>query len=402
MKNQIVKVQFFVRKKTYNQSIENAIYGRISLSGEISEFSTQLYIPSAFQGSLKVYLREKGANVRKMEMELEKIRHSVLQTFYSIAESDSKVSAKRLKKAFFGEETEDKNMLLSLFEKHNKLYKSELSKATLAKYSTCMKHLRNFILQEYEKNDIDVREVDKKFVYLFEHYLRNMKCENNTTLKYLQRLKKIIRQAISFGYIKDDPFYNYKFKFEKNERECLSEDELLVLENKKIFFERIDKVRDIFVFCCYTGLAYADVKELKEEHLTNGQDGKIWINLKRQKTGIKTTVPLLPKAVDILKKYANDPYCVINKCLLPVLSNQKMNSYLKEIGDICGIRKTLSMHIARHTFATTVTLLNGVPIETVSKTLGHASLKTTMIYAKITDKKISLDMDVLFKKYSIS
>jgi integrase len=176
------------------------------------------------------------------------------------------------------------------------------------------------------------------------------------------------------------------------------EEELNRIMNKTFVGARLNHVMDIFLFCCYTGLAYADVLKLTKEHITTGVDGEKWIWTNRQKTDSATRVPLLPHAQEILDWYQNNPECLNKGRLLPVLSNQKMNSYLKEIADACGITKKMTFHTARHTFATTVTLTNGVPIETVSKMLGHRNLKTTQHYAKILDLKVSEDMAALRNK----
>ncbi|MFY7918741.1 MAG: site-specific integrase, partial [Chryseotalea sp.] len=172
-------------------------------------------------------------------------------------------------------------------------------------------------------------------------------------------------------------------------------EELDSIIEKKFSIERLKQVRDIFIFCCYTGLAYADVQKLSRDEITTGIDGEKWIWTSRQKTDTATRIPLLPQALEIINRYKDEPSCLNKGRLLPVLSNQKMNGYLKEIADACGITKKMTFHTARHTFATTVTLSNGVPIETVSKMLGHRNLKTTQHYAKILDIKVGADMRVL-------
>ncbi|MFC5285303.1 site-specific integrase [Pedobacter alpinus] len=166
--------------------------------------------------------------------------------------------------------------------------------------------------------------------------------------------------------------------------------------------ERLNQVRDIFLFSCYTGLAYVDAKKLKRSEIEKGIDGKLWIHTYRQKTDSLSRIPLLPTALSIIQKYEHHPQCIADDLLLPVISNQKMNAYLKEIAEVCGIDELLTFHIARHTFATTVTLNNGVSIETVAKMMRHSSIKTTQIYAKVLDHKISDDMEVLRGKLSIT
>jgi site-specific recombinase XerD len=206
------------------------------------------------------------------------------------------------------------------------------------------------------------------------------------------------------GWLNKDPFSNYKAKVKDVVRVCLTEEEIQTIINKDFKIERVAMVRDIFVFSCFTGLAYIDVKQLTKNNISLGIDGDKWIFKNRQKTDTTSKIPLLPMAQEIINKYENHPVCINEDRLLPILSNQKMNAYLKEIADLCEINKDLTFHIARHTFATTITLSNGVPLETVSKMLGHTSLKTTQHYAKILDKKISEDMMILkskFKKSSV-
>ena len=198
--------------------------------------------------------------------------------------------------------------------------------------------------------------------------------------------------AVAMDYLSTNPYLKFQVKTEKPKREFLTQRELKKLRKKKIEIKRLAIVRDIFLFACYTGLSYADISKLAKQHVRTGNDGKKWIIIDRTKNGSRCRVPLLPVAKKILKRYKNYPTNTSKGLLLPVNSNQKMNAYLKEIADICGIKKNLSMHVARHTFATTITLTNGVPIETVSKILGHSSLKTTQIYARILDTKISEDM----------
>jgi len=200
--------------------------------------------------------------------------------------------------------------------------------------------------------------------------------------------------------LSQNPFTDFHCSFRKVERDVLSIEEINILETKKFRIARLQVVSDLFVFSCYTGLAYIDVMRLTSQNLSIGIDGEYWLFTERKKTGEKVRIPLLPQAFSILEKYKNSPACLNSGSLLPKLSNQKLNSYLKEVADTSGIEKNLTFHLARHTFATTVTLTNGVPIETVSKLLGHSSIKTTQIYAKVLERKVSEDMSVLKSKLS--
>lgn len=243
--------------------------------------------------------------------------------------------------------------------------------------------------------------VDNEFITGFEHYLKPVRnCSHNTAIKYIANFKKIIRIAHKNKWIKHDPFVHWEGKLKHVEREFLTQNEIIKLLNTQFKIKRLEYVRDSFIFSCYTGLAYADIKKLTENDLEVVSDGDLWIKTSRTKTKSKCHIPLLPTAHEILNKYKGFKDEHGNLKLLPVLSNQKMNAYLKEIADLSGIKKNLTTHLARHTFAATVTLNNGVPIEYVSKMLGHKNLKTTQHYAKLLDKKVSDDMKMLKTKLS--
>ncbi len=290
--------------------------------------------------------------------------------------------------------------LLELFKKHNEDVKSLIgitkTKATYQKYAVTFKRVSDFIKKKYSLSDIPLTAINHMFISDFETYLMvDCKCNSNTTAKFTQFLKRIISIARNNGWIFHDPFANYRPQLTKVDRGYLTEEELKAIATKEITLPRLEQVRDIFIFSCYTGLAYIDVFNLKENNIRTSFDGNLWIMTKRQKTNVNSNIPLLEVPKMILEKYKGK---LPEGKILPVLSNQKMNAYLKEIGDLCGINKQLTFHLARHTFATTITLAKGVPIETVSKMLGHTSLKTTQIYARITDNKISQDMNILASK----
>jgi len=296
-------------------------------------------------------------------------------------------------------------MLLEIFQEHNdqvtQLVGKDFAAGTLERYETSLKHTRSFIQWKYKADDIDIKKLNYGFISGYEFWLKSVRnCNHNSTMKYLANFKKIVILCLKNGWISKDPFLGFKMSKKEVVREFLTEEELQLMQSKKFVSERINQVRDIFLFSCFTGLAYADVKKLKRSEINNGIDGEKWVFTSRQKTDTASRIPLLPLALQIMEQYANHPQCNNTGRLFPVLSNQKMNAYLKEIADICGLNKELTYHIARHTFATTVTLSNGVPIETVSKMLGHTNIKTTQQYAKILDLKISMDMQQLVKKMS--
>jgi len=223
-------------------------------------------------------------------------------------------------------------------------------------------------------------------------------CRNNTLMKHIERIRKIVNLAIKNEWLERDPFMKYKLAFTRTTREFLSADELASIEAKEFSISRLQFTKDLFVFSCYTGLSYIDSFNLTLQNISLGIDGEYWITTYRQKTDQPVRIPLLPKAMAIIEKYKDHPAVIANGKLLPGYANQTLNTYLKEVAGSCGIEKNLTFHIARHTFATTVTLTNGVPIETVSKLLGHRSIKTTQIYAKVIEWKVSQDMGILRSK----
>jgi site-specific recombinase XerD len=282
---------------------------------------------------------------------------------------------------------------------------SILTWGTMKNYFTTQKYIQKFLNERFRKTDIFLSGLSYKFITDFEFFLRNNKpvdhqrpLENNGVMKHLERFRKMVTMAVKMEWLDKDPFEKYQLKFNRVERDFLSEYELAKIENKKFNIERLMFIRDLFVFSCYTGLSYIDAMKLTPGNITIGIDGDYWISTSRQKTNERVRVPILPKAWEMIEKYKTHPRSMQKGTIFPFISNQKLNSYLKEIADLCGIEKNLTFHLARHTFATTVTLTNGVPIETVSKMLGHSKISTTQIYAKVIERKVSEDMQTLRAK----
>jgi site-specific recombinase XerD len=297
--------------------------------------------------------------------------------------------------------------LIPIFIDHNNKIKALIGKeyapGTLERYETSLKHTKDFLMWKYNITDIDILKIDHAFITDYEFYLRTVRnCANNTAVKYIKNFNKIIKICLANHWMDKNPFANYKSKVKEVDRVYLSEEEIQEIINKDFGTDRLSLVRDIFLFSCFTGLAYIDVKNLTKSHVSIGIDGEKWIFTHRQKTESASKIPILPVTQMIIDKYENHPQALNQDRLLPILSNQKMNAYLKEIAAVCNINKELTFHIARHTFATTVTLTNGVSIESVSKMLGHKNLRTTQHYAKVLDKKVSEDMKILKDKFSSS
>ena len=393
------KILFYVRKNYINKSGKVGIMVRITLNGEISQFSSKLDIDPKSWDTKSGKVIGKSSLANQLNATLDEIKASLIHHYREIERQESHVTAEKIRNAFLGV-TVKKQMLLEVFRQHNdemsKLVGIGKSKDTLQKYQRTYRCLESFMKHQYTINDIALKEINYSFITEFETYIRTeCSCGINTTAKYIQRFKHIIIIAKNNGWIQSDPFLNYKIRLEKVDRGYLTQEELSAIMNRKFTLKRLEQVRDLFVFSCFTGLAYIDVYSLRERHIRKSFDEQLWVMKKRKKTGIQSNILLLDIPKMILKKYKEK---LPDGKVLPVLSNQKMNAYLKEIADLSGIEKNLTFHLARHTFATTVTLAKGVPIETVSKMLGHTNMKTTQIYARITDSKIGHDMQELSKK----
>jgi site-specific recombinase XerD len=395
---------FYMKKQKNYQSGSAPIYIRITVSGKRSETTTGRECEPSRWNTGAGRANGTKEDTRAFNAFLDDLQTKVYQAHRLLTEADELITAETIRNKFLGK-TEKPRSLIEIFKDHNKkveaLIGKEYAKGTLCRYQTSLKHTIDFLKWKYNLTDIDIKKVDHAFLMEYEFYLRSeRKCANNSAVKYIKNFGKIIRICIANRWLIYDPFLNYKNKIKTVDRVYLTTGELQEMTNKDMVTDRLTQVRDIFLFCCFTGLAYADVKKLRRWDLVTGIDGEQWISIKRQKTDTPSRIPLLPSASTLMQRYANHPNCENSGRVLPVLSNQKMNAYLKEIADVCGINKPITFHIARHTFATTVTLLNGVPIESVSKMLGHTNIKTTQHYAKILDIKVGADMAMLKQKYT--
>jgi site-specific recombinase XerD len=393
---------FYLKKRSGYKNGPVAIYLRFGINGQRAETSTgKTCEPSRWNTQAG---RASGTKeeIRTLNAYLDSLQTQAQELFRNMQIREEVLTAENVKNRFIGKE-EKARTLVAVFEDHNEKMESlvgqEFEKSTLQRYKTCLMHVQDFLKLQLNLTDIPVDKITFKVLNDFEYYLRSIrKCGNNSAIKYVKNLGKIVRICLGNGWLTVDPYTNYKPKNKKTHRIVLTKEELSRLAGKVFTVERLNLVKDIFVFSCYTGLAYVDVRKLMRSEVIKGIDNNMWIYTNRQKTDTLSRIPVLPVASAIIEKYADHPQCQNKGLLLPVMSNQKMNAYLKEIADLCGILKPLTFHIARHTFATTVTLNNGVPIESVAKMMGHNSIKTTQIYAKVMDHKISEDMENLKQK----
>ncbi|HZY82724.1 MAG TPA: site-specific integrase [Cyclobacteriaceae bacterium] len=375
------------------------VFCRITVGGRRAEFSIKRKVLLASWGN--GVMKGNSEEARTLNSYMKVLDAKVFDSYRELIAQGRPITADGLKNAFLGVK-EGEQTLLGLIDYHNSQLKGTIEWGTMKNYFTTQKYIRDFLKTKLKLSDIPLVQLSYKFVVDFETYLRSYKpvdyhhpMGNNTVMKHIERLRKVTTVAVKNEWLERDPFMKFKAKFIRNDREYLNEQQLAAIETKVFGFERLEWVRDLFVFSCYTGLSYSDVMRLTPHNISIGIDGEHWIMTTRKKTNQPVRVPLLPKALEIIRRYKDAPKAANEGTLFPNLSNQKLNSYLKEIADFCGIGKKLTFHVARHTFATTVTLTNGVPIETVSKMLGHASIRTTQIYSKVVEKKVSEDMKVL-------
>ena len=402
--NTTITILFYLKRAKANAQGLAPIFQRITIDGKRLESSTGKFVNPEKWSTEMSKMKGNSEETRTINSHLEMLRAKVYEIEKKLFMKQVPLTYENFKNEIQGKK-ERERMLVPIFEEHNRKIKElvgqEYAPGTLERYQTSLKHTKDFLFWKYNITDINIEKIDHSFIMDYEFYLRSVrKCANNTAVKYIKNFHKIINQCLANGWLNKDPFANYKSKVKEVTREFLNEKEIETILNKRFVSERLELVRDIFIFSCFTGLAYIDVKQLTLDNISLGIDGDKWIFKNRQKTETASKIPLLPVAQDIINKYAEHPVCKNENRLLPILSNQKMNAYLKEIVDVCEINKDLTFHIARHTFATTVTLSNGVPLETVSKMLGHTNLKTTQHYAKILDKKISEDMMILKSKFA--
>ncbi|WP_300440414.1 site-specific integrase [Christiangramia sp.] len=393
----LLSVLFYIKRNKIDKQGKVPIYMRVTYNGKRAEISAMRKVDLTKWNSKGNMVRGYSSEAKIINRNLDIMRNRVHEIHQKLLDRQDDINVTVIKNVYLGNSNTQKS-ILEMFDEHNtrmdRLVGKDYSFRTLQRYKTTKKHLAAFISSYFKLKDYPVKDIDIKFINSFIYYLKTeLNLSHNSAMKYLAYVKKIVRVAHANGWIEKDPFYNLKLKREVIDREFLNKEEIIKIMEKQFDIPRIEQVRDIFLFSCYTGLAYVDVFNLTADDIVKGIDGNQWIKVKRAKTKTLSSIPILPVAEKIIEKYKNRDNPTGK--LLPVYTNQRMNSYLKEIADRCGIKKNLTFHMARHTFATTVTLTNGVPIESVSKMLGHRSLKTTQHYAKILDEKLSEDMNLL-------
>jgi len=392
----------------YAKRIKNnqaPLYARITADRKKLNISLKIRLDTRYWNPKTQRVRGTGEKARTINQYLDEVHSKLFQCYQELRADDKPITPQAIKTKYTGDEKIEHYTLRNIIEYHNTNMFSKLHYNTSRLYLTSQRYILLFLKKKHKVEDIELAELDYKFILDFENFLRNhkprhyqQKIGNNAVMKHIQRLRRMISLAHQLEWIDHDPFHKFKQKLMPTHRGFLTSGELERIEKLNIKSIRLGTVRDLFVFSCYTGISYIDLMLLTDKSLVLGMDKTIWIVTQRQKTRNSVKIPLLTKAIVIIERYKLDKRSRMNGTLFPKISNQKVNAYLKEIAVLAGIEKNLTFHMARHTFATTVTLTNGVPIETISKMLGHSKLTTTQIYAKVLEKKVSDDMQMLRQK----
>lgn len=399
MKRDSFRVLFFLKKTRLLKNGEASVCMRITVNGTRVENNIRKSIDPALWSQAKETARGKSRRACDLNTYIEEARIKLYQIFCELEQQNRPVTAHLLQELFFGQEKpKEVRTLLGTMQEHNDqcraLVGTDYALITVRRYESCRRYLAELIRQRYGKEDLPLAEVNGELVRAFAFYLKTEKgCQQNTVIRYMKCLKKITNLARANDWMAKDPFLGIRFHEKEVVREFLTMDELQTIYRKEFPLERLTLVRDVFIFAAFTGLAFIDVQQLAPEHIVRDNNGNLWIRKPRQKTKNMCNIPLLDIPQEILRKYADHPTCRKRGVLLPVPCNQKMNSYLKEIADICMIRKNLTTHCARHSYATSVCLANGVSLENVAKMLGHSNIKMTQHYARVLDSSILRDMN---------
>ena len=386
------RVLFYLKRDKQKTNGNIPLFCRITVDGKEVRFSMKADVNPKYWDVKMGKACGRTNEAIDVNMLIDNTKSAIYKVYRKLQERENNVTAEKVKNTFLGIDIKHQN-LLETFDRHNadikKLIDISLSESTYDKYRITRNHLAEFIKEWYDLSEISLKDINHKFICDFEIFmLTSRRCAANTTAKYIQLFKHIIIIAMKNGWIYKNPFADYSIQIKKVDRGYLTQGEIEMIMNYEFSAKRLERVRDVFIFCCFSGLSYIDVKNLNEDNIRTSFDGALWIMGKRGKTKVSYNVPLLEIPQMILEKYKNK---LPNNQLLPVINNQNTNAYLKELCTLCGINKNLTFHVSRHTFAT-LTLSKGVSVESVSKMLGHTNIQTTQLYARITNSKVSNEM----------
>lgn len=397
--NEELSILFWLKRDKGSKDGRAPIYVRITVNGNRDNFASGKKIHPDHWDEESATADKACPDHQFINSYITKTKAELERCYNQVAAMHKKISPDMVKEAYKPKRTV-RHTLMHAFVLHNEEFAAKVKRKkgsawTLARYERLKDYTRAFLKVKYKFSDIDLDDISLAIAHNFYHHLLAQNISENTAMKYVKTLKQVVDRAITEGWTKFNALKGFKCTYEQPDREVLEMHEIMAIYNKHIAVERLVEIRDVYIFCCFTGYAYETCYHLEPENVFTGLDGKLWVTKDRQKTGSEECVPLMPIPLEIIQKYKDHSCRMANGRLLPVNSNYRYNVYLKELADICGIKKHLTTHTARHTFATTVTLENDVPLETVGKMLGHKDIRSTQIYAKITKRKISNNMKEL-------
>ncbi len=400
-----ISTLFWIRKGRGNQGTAPLIV-RVTVAGQRYEFNAKINVPISTWSAELQKCRGKSSLDKEVNRALDDIKIEIDDTLAKIKTKNQPITVEAFK-AYFREEVNEYDTMLSLFDYHAVIEKRNISESTMKLYAVTKNHVRKFIKIKYHTSDIEISYITKSFIKEFFAYLQGYKrdpnekvCQNNAAIKHVQRVSHLLTIAEENEWIDRNPCQYFHPKTQQKDRGHLTEEEIQAIANLHGLIGEIKVVRDLFLFAVYTGMAWVDVYNLTTDNIQTGIDGELWIEYSRKKTTHSARVPVLQPVLEIMKTYEEQMNYNAGKRIFPLPTNQEVNRYLKRIAELAHVKKNITYHIARHTFATTITLLNNVPIETVSKMLGHASIASTQIYAKVVDKKIMNDTASIRELYA--
>lgn len=392
---------FYIRKNRVDDNGITHIYLRLTIGGEQLTVSISRRVKSSNWDNTRGCVKPQATEAAEINRYIALLRSKAYDAYQTLLAQGRIVTPYAISEVLWGSK-QRAHTLIALFERHNMEMEAGIgissTNGNYKNYKTSLRYIKEFLQSKYRRNDLVVTDIDQGFITDYSLFLQTVKnCHHNGAMKQQQRLKKVFGIAVRNGWLQVSPFDGYKLKFKPYDKIILTYEELRSIEGLTSLSPKLKVVRDAFIFSCYTGLAYVDMRNLTQDKLQVGVDGMLWIILRRKKSEIKARIPLLPKALALLDQY-KDHKCHAKGRMIPVFSNQKTNDYLKELAVLAQIDKPVSFHTARHVFATVVMLSNGVPIETVSKALGHSDIRTTQVYARVLDEKIASDFNKLRDK----
>lgn len=395
----------FIIRRCKEDRTKAFIYARITVDEERKEISLKEQVDVDIWDSKKESVNGKSTQVKAINKTIEDVRFRIKEQYRVLCDTQALVTAETVKNAYLGIHISQKGHKLGeLTTYYRKIWEDKLKEGGFKNYKTTIEYLNLFLASKYASKDVFLSQLSMEFVTEFEYFVRHNPikdydpCIGNGVAKHIQRFKRIINWGVEISWLNSNPFQKYSCPVKKSKRRKLDISHLVILEEKKFRNSTLEYVKDLFLFSCYTGFAYVDVMQLNQTHFERDGSGTVWCKLYRLKSDVLSSVPIMVDAAVIMRRYKDHPEAIKRNAVFPYLTNQSINRSLKIIQEACEFDVPLSFHVARHTFAKTVALKNGVPLETIQQMIGHTKITTTQIYADVDEEKIINDMAGIHEK----